>query len=178
MGWKAVEAVFARSRQSGAAFTLMLTIARYADDDGRAFPAISTIARMARLHRASVMRLTKLCEAADELEVTSRGHGPGRSNRYRVTLCSPQAELFTNGGQVADGAEQLGRKGRRVRPLMVASGSKKVAPRDPNPCQSIKGSKKGPARPWAERRGRTETANEAAFRELREAEQRSNGRVR
>jgi hypothetical protein len=70
---------------TGNARLLMLAIASFADDDGKAWPGLKRLAEMIGVTERSTMRLVQQCEAAGELAV-DRAVGRGNTNVYRILL--------------------------------------------------------------------------------------------
>lgn len=83
-GAAAMQSVLVLSRTTGAARTLMVAIAAHADSEGRAFPSISRIARLANITERHAKGILKKLPA-DEIQIEHRG-GRGHSNRYRILL--------------------------------------------------------------------------------------------
>ena len=77
--------VWEKSRASGDGLLLLLAIANYADEQGNAWPAVSSLARKARCSRRHAQRLIGMLTSLKELEV-SRAVGRHNCNHYRVTL--------------------------------------------------------------------------------------------
>lgn len=76
MSVKALDAVFERSKAAGAAFTVLIAMADWADHQGRCYPSFAQIARKARVFRSSVATAIRDLTALGELERVTRGHGP------------------------------------------------------------------------------------------------------
>lgn len=74
--------------RGGSELLAMLALADWADDDGRCFPSISSIARKTRLSRSQVQRVVHRLIAAGDVVVTENASGgaPGSSRRYRLAL--------------------------------------------------------------------------------------------
>lgn len=84
MGTEPMDWVFEHSKTDGAARTLLLTIAWYADNTSwQGWPSIEEIARRSHLSRATVFRTIAETKALGELKVIP-GHGRGHSNRYQI----------------------------------------------------------------------------------------------
>jgi hypothetical protein len=83
-GAAAVQSVLVLSKTTGAARTLMVAIAAHADSEGRAFPSISRIARLANITERHAKGILKKLPP-DEIQIEHRG-GRGHSNRYRILL--------------------------------------------------------------------------------------------
>jgi len=77
--------VWARSQHRGSELLLLLAIADFADDDGRAFPSIESLAHKVRLSPRMVRRLIRRLEASGEL-VVERASGRGRSSVYQIRV--------------------------------------------------------------------------------------------
>lgn len=117
MSVKALSAVFEDSRAEGAAFTVLLAMADWADHNGRCYPSYRQIAKKARVSRASVATaITKLIEL-DELERVTRGHTPTRGeddeaplsverqwrNTYRILLVKSKRQGSPASGPPSSG---------------------------------------------------------------------------
>lgn len=77
--------VWRRSQHGGPHLLMMLAIADFADDIGRAYPAVSTLAEKCRVKsRAANYTIADLRDSG-ELEVRV-GHGPRGANLYRIIL--------------------------------------------------------------------------------------------
>lgn len=83
-GAEAVQSVLVLSKTTGAARTVILVIAAHADSEGRAFPSIKRIARLANITERHTKGILKKLPA-DEIQIEQRG-GRGHSNRYRILL--------------------------------------------------------------------------------------------
>jgi len=73
------------SQHSGTELLMLLAIADFADDDGRAYPAVGTLARKCRMTARNANRLLNGLKASGELEIKGN-EGPRGTNRYRVTV--------------------------------------------------------------------------------------------
>lgn len=77
--------VWEQSQHSGAHLLMMLAIADFADDRGRAYPSVSTLAQKCRVKpRAANYTISDL-KASGELEIKI-GQGPHGTNLYRIVL--------------------------------------------------------------------------------------------
>ena len=74
------------SQQQGGALLILLAIADFADDEGMAYPSISTLAKKARLSRRHTQRILRRLVRVKEL-IIHPGKGQHGSNLYQVTLC-------------------------------------------------------------------------------------------
>jgi len=76
-------AVWKASKARGGSLIVLLAIADYADHNGVAFPAVSTLAKKARMTERNVQFALKELVKLEELSIT-RGTGPHGVNVYRV----------------------------------------------------------------------------------------------
>lgn len=87
MSVRTMAAVWERSQHSGTNLLMLLAIADFADDDGRAYPAVPTLARKCRMKERNAQYI--LSELVESAELTiQRGKGPRGSNVYRIKLAS------------------------------------------------------------------------------------------
>lgn len=77
--------VWAASQHSGTHLLMLLAIADFADDDGRAYPAVSTLATKCRMRSRNANVILAALRASGELQVKA-GQGPRGTNLYRVNL--------------------------------------------------------------------------------------------
>lgn len=82
--------VWSHSRHKGSELLLLIAIADFADDSGRAFPSITRLAQKVRLSPRAVRMLIRRLEASGELTV-ERGCGRGRSSVYRIRVGNGEA---------------------------------------------------------------------------------------
>ena len=85
MSVKVLSRVWEHSAHGGTELLLMLAIADFADDDGRAYPAVPTLAAKCRLQQRRANYILSKLKASGELEV-SANTGPRGTNRYRIML--------------------------------------------------------------------------------------------
>ncbi len=73
------------------AFAVFVALARFADEEGRCWPAVATIADLLGLHRRNVQRAQKRLEEAGAvtLERSKGGRGRSATNRYRLVPYPP-----------------------------------------------------------------------------------------
>lgn len=124
---------------------VLVALADHASDTGRAWPAMSTIARKSRLHRATVFRILRRLEQQGLITpVSTRGGrssttGQGRTNVYQLNLTGPRYPVeLTENQQTSTDPELTGNEGSHSATLpsealpLVASDatSPLVAPRD------------------------------------------------
>jgi hypothetical protein len=86
-------AAWKNSRASGATLLMLLAICDFADDEGRAFPSIKTLAEKSRIcERTAQYSVTELINL-QELVVT-RGAGPKGCNLYHVQVQNLRGAYF------------------------------------------------------------------------------------
>lgn len=85
--------VWAFATQKGSKLLLLLAIADFADDHGRAFPSVPTLAKKTRLSVRNVQYMLKALEDEGALKIALRPH---RSSLY--TVLRPWGENFAPGG--------------------------------------------------------------------------------
>jgi hypothetical protein len=83
MSLKALTHVWEHSKQEGGNLLVMLALADYADEKGRSFPAIATLAKKSRLSERQVQRATKKLEEDGEIEILKNA-GMCGSNVYQI----------------------------------------------------------------------------------------------
>lgn len=81
MSWQHVEQVMEHSKSRGPSRLVLMTIATHADRDGRAYPSIERIGRLANMSRRSVFDAIDRLVALGELERLYKGGGSG-ANLY------------------------------------------------------------------------------------------------
>lgn len=102
-GAAAVQSVLVASKTNGAARIVLLAIAAHADSEGRAFPSIARIAKLANISERHAKGILKKLPA-DEIQIEHRG-GRGHSNRYRILLEKVNwSSPFTDGEKVKSNA--------------------------------------------------------------------------
>lgn len=87
MSVRTMAAVWERSQHSGTHLLMLLAIADFADDDGRAYPSVPTLARKCRMKERNAQYILAELVETGEL-ATQRGKGPRGSNVYRIKLAS------------------------------------------------------------------------------------------
>ena len=85
MSIEATNAVWKHSRQKSGTLLVLLALADYTNSEGIAWPAISTLARKARMSNRNAQRCVRVAEKAGELEVL-QNEGRKGSNIYRILL--------------------------------------------------------------------------------------------
>lgn len=87
MSVRVMQSVWEQSQSTGSARMILLAIADCANDEGLAWPSLSTIATKANVDRRTVMRCLGKLEVSGELERVSHGGRSGNggaSNQYVV----------------------------------------------------------------------------------------------
>jgi hypothetical protein len=79
--------VWEHSAQSGTHLLMLLAIADFADDDGRAYPSVGTLATKCRMKPRNANVILAALKASGELSVIA-GQGPNGANVYIVRLKS------------------------------------------------------------------------------------------
>lgn len=102
MSVRTMARVWESSKHSGANLLLLLAIADFADDNGRAYPSISTLASKCRTKPRYTMKLLDSLTTSGELKIL-KGQGPmgrgGRTNLYHIIFES----FSSKGGEVVNG---------------------------------------------------------------------------
>lgn len=93
------------SRHAGSELLMLLAIADFADDDGRAYPAVPTLAKKCRIQARGAQKLIAALRQSGELEVRPN-EGPKGTNLYRI--------VTHTGGALLDGGVQLDRVSGRT----------------------------------------------------------------
>ena len=87
MSVRTMAAVWERSRQTGTHLLMLLAIADFADDEGRAYPSVPTLARKCRMKERNARYILAELVGSRELSVQT-GKGPRGSNVYKIKLAS------------------------------------------------------------------------------------------
>jgi len=96
MSIKAMNYVWEHSPQKGSSLLLLLAIADFADDDGRAFPGVDRLAKKTRMGKRNTQYLIKKLVESGELIVDSNKGietGQGKTNLYQIALDSRGANF-------------------------------------------------------------------------------------
>lgn len=80
-------AVWDRSQHCGSNLLMLLAIADFADDDGNAYPSVTTLAAKCRMKPRNANYVLKALQDSGELAIRI-GEGPRGTNRYRIKLAS------------------------------------------------------------------------------------------
>jgi hypothetical protein len=90
MSIELTNAVWKHSRQKSGGLLVLLALADYANSEGIAYPAVSTLARKVRMSKRNVQRWTRALQRDGELKVL-RNEGRRGSNIYEI--CLPVAQV-------------------------------------------------------------------------------------
>lgn len=85
MSVRTMARVWAESKHSGSDLLMLLAIADFADDDGRAYPSVPTLAAKCRMKPRNANYVLSTLKASGELEILVN-EGPKGTNLYRVNL--------------------------------------------------------------------------------------------
>lgn len=87
MSVRTMARVWEVSKHAGSELLMLLAIADFADDDGRAYPAVQTLASKCRILPRGAQKLIAALRQSGELQVC-QNEGPKGTNLYRITLLS------------------------------------------------------------------------------------------
>lgn len=85
MSIRIMSLVWDKSKHKGSALLLMLALADHADDTGKCWPGMSSLAKKTRMGRRNVVKLMERIEQSGEVVVEKRGN-QSASNRYRINV--------------------------------------------------------------------------------------------
>ena len=101
--------VWEHSQATGGQLLVLLAIADFADDHGKAWPSVSTLAKKARITKRHTQKAIKQLKDMGELVVDQGASGYWGTNLYRITLkpegvakCRQGGELEATGGVASD----------------------------------------------------------------------------
>lgn len=83
-----ISRVWKHSSQSGGPLLVLLAIADYADDHGRAYPSVPALMAKARLSERSVQYALRRLASSAELHVATQA-GPHGCNLYQILVAEP-----------------------------------------------------------------------------------------
>lgn len=83
MSVRTMARVWDQSTHAGTELLMLLAIADFADDDGNAYPAVSTLATKCRMSARNANFILTALRTSGELEIRTN-EGPRGTNRYRV----------------------------------------------------------------------------------------------
>ena len=115
MSIKVTTAVWKKSRQAGGALLVLLALADFADDQGRAYPSIPTLAHRARLTDRQVRRILTTLVTSGELMIERHGGGRNLSNRYRV-IVNGDARVRVSEVVNSDASDRVSEPSERSKP--------------------------------------------------------------
>ena len=87
MSVKTLSRVWEHSQHSGTALLMLLAIADFSDDDGRAYPAVGTLAKKCRMKLRNAQAILAVLRHSGELNVREN-EGPKGTNLYRINLAA------------------------------------------------------------------------------------------
>ena len=87
MSVRTMARVWELSRHSGTDLLMLLAIADFADDEGNAYPAVSTLATKCRMKPRNCQYLLRSLEVSGELSIVLNA-GPYGANLYRINLAA------------------------------------------------------------------------------------------
>jgi len=85
MSVRTMAKVWESSQHRGNDLLMLLAIADFADDDGKAYPSVSTLAEKCRMQARGANKVLATLRASGELEIR-HNEGPKGTNLYRVVL--------------------------------------------------------------------------------------------
>jgi len=101
--------VWEHSQATGGQLLVLLAIADFADDHGKAWPSVSTLAKKSRITKRHTQKAIKQLKDMGELVVDQGASGHWGTNLYRITLkpkgvskCHQGGELEATGGVASD----------------------------------------------------------------------------
>lgn len=114
MSINVMRAVWERSLAGGSELLALLALADWADDDGRCFPSVASIAKKTRLSKSQVQRVVHgLIDAGVvQVEGNEAGGAPGATRRYRILVEQLTGSTGATGRVEATGSANDTRRGR------------------------------------------------------------------
>lgn len=91
MSVRVMSRVWERSALGGSELLLLLAIADHADDEGRAYPSVETLAKKVRMSARNARYLLAKIERSGELTI-ARNAGPRGCNLFTVQALQPEAD--------------------------------------------------------------------------------------
>ncbi len=92
--------VWEHSRAAGGQLLVLLAIADFADDYGKAWPSVSTLAKKARITKRHTQKVIKQLKDMGELVVDQGASGHWGTNLYRITLKPEGVAKCHQGGEL------------------------------------------------------------------------------
>ena len=153
MSIRVMSAVWKRSKAAGSELLMLLAIADHADDDGKAFPGTTSLAKKTRTTPRNVRNLTKALEELGELRIE---YGGGRfSNTYYVLIpeacCRGEGQF--SGEEKGPGNQPSGQPGSLLQgtPETAISGESSYSRHEsPEKAPEVAGKPKRKSRPKKE----------------------------
>lgn len=107
MSVRTMARVWELSRHKGNDLLMLLAIADFADDDGKAYPSVNTLAEKCRMLGRGANKVLATLRASGELEIR-QNEGPKGTNLYRIVLATdtlskrtPPVQMDTLSSQTA-----------------------------------------------------------------------------
>lgn len=97
MSVRTSDRVWKHSKHGGTELLMLLAIADFADDQGNAYPAVSTLAAKCRMKPRNATYILRALEASGELQICVNG-GPKGANRYRIVAGLEGVQQGAGGG--------------------------------------------------------------------------------
>ncbi len=85
MSVRTMARVWEYSQHAGTELLMLLAIADFSDDDGKAYPAVPTLARKCRMKDRNCRYILRTLEGSGELSILTNA-GPHGANLYRINL--------------------------------------------------------------------------------------------
>jgi len=118
MSIKVMTAVWAKSSQKGSALLLLLAIADHADDAGKAYPSVDTLAEKIRMTPRNTQFLLRKLEESGEISIEMNA-GKRGCNVYRITCMgeniSPASGENISPEKISQGVKKSHRGGEKSR---------------------------------------------------------------
>ena len=93
MSIKVMSAVWEKSQHSGSELLMLLAIADFSDDGGKAYPSVNTLSNKCRMSRRNAQYVINNLQGSGELTVAiNKGPPPKFPNLYRINLNALQAQ--------------------------------------------------------------------------------------
>jgi hypothetical protein len=117
MSVRTLSRVWEHSRNKGNDLLMLLAIADFADDDGKAYPAVATLAKKCRMKPRNAQYIIRALEASGELAILGN-QGPHGANLYRIKFESLGVQILAGVQEFAGVQERApGGANLRTKPL-------------------------------------------------------------
>jgi len=100
MSIRVMAQVWEHSRAAGGQLLVLLAIADFADDHGKAWPAVPTLAKKARISERHTQKVIKQLKDMGELVVDQGASGYSGTNLYRITMKPEGVAKCHQGGEL------------------------------------------------------------------------------